>query len=220
MHPTIDSIVIYEDADIIVCHKPAGIPTQTARIAVPDMVSLLKTHLAPSAGPDAYVAVIHRLDQPVEGLLVFAKTPAAARELNRQLTAEGFGKYYRAVVCGIPAPTESTLEDFMIRDGRTNTSRICDKHTPGAKLARLHYRVEEINENAETVTSLVKIQLDTGRHHQIRVQMAHIGCPLAGDRKYGARENTGQLMLCAYRLDFVHPKTRKKMSFELPEDLI
>ena len=200
MHPEIDSLIIYEDAHIIVCHKPAGIPTQTARIGTPDMVSMLKTHLAHSSKGEPYLAVIHRLDQPVEGLLVFAKTPAAARELNRQLTTSGFGKYYRAVVQDVPEPAEGTLEDYMVKDGRTNTSRICDKSTPGAKSARLHYRIEKIFKDSDPAASLIKIKLDTGRHHQIRVQMAHIGCPLAGDRKYGDKKSTEPLGLCAYRL--------------------
>ena len=216
MHPEIDSLIIYEDAHIIVCHKPAGIPVQTARIGTPDMVSMLKTHLAPSSEGEPYLAVIHRLDQPVEGLLVFAKTPAAARELNRQLTTSGFGKYYRAVVQGVPEPAEGTLEDYMVKDGRTHTSRICDKNTPGAKSARLHYRVEKIYRDSDPATSLVKIKLDTGRHHQIRVQMSHTGCPLAGDRKYGDQKSAGPLRLRAYRLEFKHPATQKDMVFELP----
>ena len=216
MRPEINSIIIHEDAHIIVCHKPAGIPVQTARIGTPDMVSMLKTHLAPSSEGEPYLAVIHRLDQPVDGLLVFAKTPAAARELNRQLTASGFGKYYRAVVQGVPEPVEGTLEDYMVKDRRTNTSRICDRNTPGAKRARLHYQVKEIYRDSDPATSLVKIKLDTGRHHQIRVQMAHIGCPLAGDRKYGDQKSTETLGLCAYRLEFKHPATQKDMVFELP----
>lgn len=234
MKPDIDSLILYEDAHIIVCHKPAGIPTQTARISEQDMVSLLKNHL----GAAPYLAVIHRLDQPVEGLLVFAKTPAAAKDLNRQLNTSGFGKYYRAVVCGIPNPPEGTLEDYLVKDGRTNTSRVCGKNTPGAKHARLHYRVEEICRDTEPVTSLVHIRLDTGRHHQIRVQMAHLGCPLAGDRKYGAQEprnadgtavskhtgtqeplkKAGALRLCAYRLEFTHPESGKQMIYELKKD--
>lgn len=234
MQPDIRTFIIYEDPHIIVCHKPAGVPVQSARIGTADMVSLLKNHLASSAkGAGAnkpyYLAVIHRLDQPVEGLLVFAKTPAAAKDLNRQLTSSGFGKYYRAVVNGIPEPPEGTLEDYMVKDGRTNTSRICTKETHGAKLARLHYRTEKICEDSKPVTSLVKIKLDTGRHHQIRVQMAHLGCPLAGDRKYGQisadrpgtgnlirKNNNAPLKLCAYRLEFKHPANGKEMTFELP----
>lgn len=235
MQPDIRTFIIYEDPHIIVCHKPAGVPVQSARIGTADMVSLLKNHLASSAkgagtNKPYYLAVIHRLDQPVEGLLVFAKTPAAAKDLNRQLTSSGFGKYYRAIVVGVPDPSEGTLEDYMVKDGRANLSRICIKETPGAKPARLHYRVEEIDKESQPVTSLVKIKLDTGRHHQIRVQMAHIGCPLVGDRKYGAcdpekadkknvpvhTKSAEPLRLCAYRLEFKHPATRKNMVFELP----
>lgn len=232
MQPEIKTLIVYEDQHIIVCHKPAGISVQSARIGAADLVSLLKNHLA-SSGKDSsaneppYLAVIHRLDQPVEGLLVFAKTPAAAKILNRQLTSSGFGKYYRAVVVGIPDPSEGNLEDYLIKDGRANISRVCTKETPGAKQARLHYRVEKIYNDSRPVTSLVKIKLDTGRHHQIRVQMAQMGCPLVGDRKYGdisdSRSVSGSLVckntslkLCAYRLDFKHPATGKDMTFELP----
>lgn len=229
MKPDINALIIYEDAQIIVCHKPAGVPVQSARISTVDMVSLLKNHLSSvsknsTVNKPPYLAVIHRLDQPVEGLLVFAKTPAAAKNLNHQLTSSGFGKYYRAVVTGVPNPPEATLEDYIVKDGRTNSSRICTKETAGAKLARLHYKVEEIYKNTRPVTSLVKIKLDTGRHHQIRVQMAHLGCPLVGERKYGHQHaktgTTGTpdaavLELRAYRLEFRHPKNGEKMIFEL-----
>ena len=261
MKQDFENNILYEDPQIIVCHKPAGIPVQSSRIGVPDMVSLLKNHLAasqrssassrnpaaghsPAAGRSSsasrnpssgapYLGVIHRLDQPVEGLIVFAKTPAAAKELSKQLTSSGFGKHYRALVMGTPEPPEGTLEDYLVKDARTNTSRVCTKDTPGAKLARLHYHVKEICEDTQPVTSLVEIQLDTGRHHQIRVQMAHLGCPLVGDRKYGGTaapsgqtdtavrqlaahtENTGELRLCAYCLEFRHPESGKKMIFSL-----
>lgn len=218
--------IIYEDRQIIVCHKPAGIPVQTSRVSTPDLVSILKNHLAGarsslpgksvSQGRPPYLAVIHRLDQPVEGLLVFAKTPEAAKDLNRQLTSSGFGKYYRAEVCGIPAPPEADLEDYLVKDGKTNTSRVCTKETPGAKAARLHYRVTGTRNENGAVYSLVEIRLDTGRHHQIRVQMSHLGCPLAGDRKYGGTAAPGPLKLCAYRLEFLHPSDHRPMHFELP----
>ena len=234
MKSEIESLIIYEDPHIIICHKPAGMPVQSARIGAADMVNMLKNHLASLKGAGLnkppYLAVIHRLDQPVEGLLVFAKTPAAAKNLNRQLTASGFGKYYRAVVAGVPDPSEGCLKDYMVKDGRANLSRICTKETHGAKLARLHYRVEKIYKESRPVTALVKIRLDTGRHHQIRVQMAHMGCPIVGDRKYGAcnpektngknipvhTKSAEPLRLCAYRLEFKHPATRKDMMFELP----
>ena len=226
MHQDISELIIYEDPHLIVCRKPAGIPTQTSRIGTRDMVSLLKNHLADPASPQKtagkngqhrqpYLAVIHRLDQPVEGLLVFAKTPAAARELSRQITSSGFGKYYLAAVRGIPVPSEADLEDDLVRDGRTNTSRVCPPNTPGAKHARLHYRTLETQSDAATPYSVVEIHLDTGRHHQIRVQLAHSGHPLAGDGRYRTvKDSFRELGLFACRLEFVHPVDKKKMSFE------
>lgn len=217
--------IIYEDRQIIVCRKPAGIPVQSSRVSTPDMVSILKNHLVQErasksrkpacAGQPPYLAVIHRLDQPVEGLLVFAKTPAAARELNRQLTSSGFGKHYLAVVRGIPSPPEADLMDYLVKDGRSNTSRVCTAETPGARPARLHYRLAETYGEGSGTYSLLEIRLDTGRHHQIRVQMANLGCPLAGDRKYGEKGSSGPLMLCACGLVFRHPGDQREMRFEL-----
>lgn len=181
--------ILYEDKELIVCRKPAGVPTQSSRIGAPDMVSILKNHLRTSGvqKQSPYLAVIHRLDQPVEGLLVFAKTPAAAKQLNRQLQSSGFGKHYRALLSAVPSQSEGDLQNYMIRDGRTNMSRICSADTPGAKSARLHYRILR-QDNGYAVAD---ITLDTGRHHQIRVQMAHLGCPIAGDRKYGPAKQPG-----------------------------
>ena len=223
--------ILYEDQDIIVCVKPHGIATQSRNIGNPDMVSLLKNHIyqsQPKKG-EPYLAVIHRLDQPVTGILVFAKTPAAAKELNRQLQNQGFGKYYRALVEGCPPKKEDTVENYMVKNGKTNTSRICDKNTEGAKIARLHYEIVEkgqgifnlgrgILKNPPSPTE-VDVHLDTGRHHQIRVQLAHLGCPIFGDTKYnpnaGKAGGWQQICLCAYRLEFQHPRTHKTMSFRL-----
>ena len=219
--------IIFEDKDIIVCHKPAGIPTQSSRIGTKDMVSILKNHLIKNhlikntakkaSSREPYIAVIHRLDQPVEGLLVFAKTPAAAKELSRQLTTSGFGKYYRAQALGIFEHNEGTLEDYLVKDGRTNTSRVCEENVPNAKYARLHYKVIHTDTlpSGEPFSQL-EIHLDTGRHHQIRVQFAHAGHPLIGDQKYSTAACTSrQLMLCACRLEFTHPTTGEKMVFHL-----
>lgn len=222
MKPEIKNLILYEDTHIIVCRKPAGTPTQTSRIGAADLVSLLKNHLV-SEQPQlqtpknrknphsTYLAVIHRLDQPVGGILVFAKTPSAAKELNRQLTGGAFGKYYLAVVSPVPAKDSDTLEDYMVKDSRMNLSRVCSADTPGAKQARLHYHIL----NSDGNRALLEIHLDTGRHHQIRVQMAHAGCPLAGDRKYGNKNSTEPLRLCACKLEFTHPATGKRMCFKL-----
>ncbi len=212
--------ILYEDDAVLVCVKPAGVPTQSRRIGTPDMESLLKNHIVQQQAvkKPPYLAVIHRLDQPVEGLLVFAKTPAAARELNNQLTTRGFGKHYRALLEGIPTPSEGTLEHFLRKDARTNSSAVCSRDTPGAKKARLHYHIV----HTEGFRSIADITLDTGRHHQIRVQMSAIGCPIVGDSKYGwsnsadAVSSDGRIELYACRLEFRHPVTNALMRFELP----
>lgn len=213
--------ILHEDTHIIVCHKPARIATQSCKIGEPDMVSILKNHIYKSSSSknEPYLAVIHRLDQPVEGLLVFAKTPFAAKELNKQLQNHGFSKQYLALLCGQPKESALTLEDYILKDGRTNTSCICSPDTPGAKKAILHYEILNRHEDTPTDTTWVKIKLETGRHHQIRVQMAHMGCPLWGDTKYNTfhqeQQNWTQIKLYANKLSFLHPKTKKIMEFEL-----
>lgn len=219
--------ILYEDFHIIVCVKPHGIATQSKKIGSPDMVNLLKKHIFqqnPDKG-EPYLAVIHRLDQPVKGILVFAKTPFAAKELNKQLTSQGFGKYYLATVEGELPAEKGTLENYLVKDSRTNLSRVCDKNTPGAKLARLHYRVLNWGQgesnwgrcNLKKSPSQIEIQLETGRHHQIRVQFSHIGCPLVGDTKYNQailnEKGWQEIALCAYKLEFIHPKSKKVMHF-------
>lgn len=206
--------ILYEDTDIIVCYKPAGIATQTKRMGEQDMESLLKNYLK-----GGYVAVVHRLDQPVEGLLVFAKTPVAAKELNKQLQTDSFGKHYKAVLWGIPKAKAGILEDYLVKDGRTNTSRVASSKEKDAKKARLFYEVPETTTDGDKEISLVKVKLETGRHHQIRVQMSHMGNAIWGDAKYNNQpipdRRYRQIALCAYRLEFVHPKTRKEMVFEI-----
>ena len=225
----IEDYILFEDKDIIVCRKPAGVAVQNARIGAMDLESCLKNYLAVKTGGRSvpYLAVVHRLDQPVEGVLVFGKTPKAAKELSAQISAGKMEKIYLAVTYEQPKTEENTeksscmiLEDYLKKDGKTNTSSVVSANTPGAKVARLSY---EILDSAEDKISgrkkwLLKIHLDTGRHHQIRVQMAHAGLPLAGDRKYGTGNSAGagnvSLALCAASLTFFHPVTGKRMKFE------
>ena len=199
--------ILYEDQHIIVCKKEAGVEVQTARMSQMDMESALKNYLAvKDSGKMPYLAVIHRLDQPVRGVLVFAKTPFAAKELNKQVTNHSIGKYYLAEVEGTIPAEQGTLEDYLLKDGKTNTSRVVTEKTPGAKKAALHYKKRDEH--------TIEIELVTGRHHQIRVQCAHAGMPLKGDGKYNPAANRAdQLGLCAYHLVFKHPKTGKKMEF-------
>lgn len=214
-----DLNIMFEDTHVLVCYKPAGIPTQTSKVGVQDMVSILKNYLykKQKEKKEPYVSVIHRLDQPVEGILVFAKTPFAAKSLNAQMQGAGFGKYYKAVVCGAFAAKRGKLEDYMVKDGRANVSRVCEASEKDAKRAILFYEVEKEAAEQGEARSLVRIKLETGRHHQIRVQMAAADCPIWGDAKYNERQEKGrrQIALCAYRLEFLHPKTREKMIFEI-----
>ena len=126
------------------------------------------------------------------------------------LYTSGFGKHYLALLTGIPSPDEADLTNYLIKDNKTNTSRICTQNTPGSKVARLHYKLIQ----KWSHSSLAEITLDTGRHHQIRVQMAHLGCPIQGDVKYGATV-PGQLQLYAYRLTFRHPVHHQLLEFTL-----
>lgn len=223
MQANIKDSIIYEDGEILVCRKSAGVAVQTKSIRQKDIYSELMNYLS-GKGEKPYIGIIHRLDQPVEGVMVFAKTQAAAASLNRQMQQNGFGKHYLAVVNGTFPSSEGTLEDYLLRDGKSNTSSVVTEKTPGAKRAFLTYEVLGEKDGK----SLVRIVLKTGRHHQIRVQMAHAGYPLVGDKKYGGEEAKSEdtahtsgtqgevpLALCSVRISFLHPKTGRKMEFEI-----
>lgn len=212
--------IIYEDKELLVVRKPAGLATQTARAGQPDVVSELKNYLR-----NPYLGVIHRLDQPVEGLLVFAKSKKAAAALSGQLGSGTLNKQYYAVICGKPVGEQGELVDYLYRDvQKTGLAVIAEEselsRCPGAKKAVLRYRL--LHYVAEADLSLMEIHIDTGRFHQIRAQMSHAGMALAGDAKYGdadARKREEELgirnvALCAYCLDFQHPVKREKMYFQ------
>lgn len=205
--------IIYEDTDVIVCHKPAGIAVQTKRLGQQDMESLMKNYRVRKGEPP-YIGVVHRLDQPVEGVMVFAKNAKAAAALSAQIRGRVAGKHYYAVVCAQTGkiPSAGTLTDFMTWNTGTNVAQIAEK----GKKAVLDYTISVATENR----ALLDITLHTGRHHQIRLQLAHLGCPILGDSKYGKADPGGMpLALCAYRLEFTHPATGKKMDFSIePEN--
>lgn len=209
----IEKNILFEDGSVLLCYKEAGIPVQSARLGTMDMENALKNYLAgKKPGKLPYLGVIHRLDQPVEGLLLFAKTPEAARELGRQLTEGRMGKHYLAVVQGNPAVKKGNLKAYLKKDGKTNTSYVTVKGTPGSKEARLFYQVVEEKEEE----SLLRVELDTGRHHQIRVQLSQEGYPIVGDQKYGERSSgKTALALCSYELCFCHPGTKRKITWRV-----
>lgn len=214
--------IIYEDEAVVVCHKQPGIPVQTPKAGQQDMVSLLRNYYT-SKKENNQIFVVHRLDQPVEGVMVFARTKDAAAKLSRQVQERQMDKQYLAVVQGIWEEKSGVLENYLLRDGRTNTSKVVPKGTAGAKKARLSYEVEQVKKETfsgeekdeKKGRSLVRVWLETGRHHQIRVQMAHAGHPLVGDKKYNPNCPAGYqpIGLCSVKTSFIHPLTGKNMEF-------
>ncbi len=206
----LERMMVYEDDEILVVHKPPFLAVETKNIRQQDLLSLLANRRA-AQGESGGIYLVHRLDQPVEGLIVLAKTREAAAALGKSMTDRGFSKEYYAVVQGV-TPQADTLVHMLRRDGRTNMSEVVPRGTDEGKEARLSYeRLAVKNEK-----SLLHIILDTGRHHQIRVQLAAAGHPLVGDVKYGGQQLSGAgqpLALCSSRLCFTHPKTGAQMEF-------
>lgn len=230
MNPKMKPRILYEDAHILVVYKPAGLATQAAGVGQPDLVSELKKELTSRKTPGGtgqapYLALIHRLDQPVEGLLVFGKDKKAAAQLTKELGSGTLNKQYFAVVCGKPAEEKGILVDFLAKD-RDNRAFITAEGQQDAKKAELKYRIREEISTPEPL-SLADIHIETGRFHQIRCQMANAGMPLLGDLKYGTTD-TAELSrrlgircvaLCAYKLQLRHPVTLQRLSFEIkPEN--
>lgn len=205
-----DIEIIFEDKDILVCRKPAGVATQTKRLGQQDMESLLKNYRAKKGEPP-YIGIVHRLDQPVEGVMVFAKNQKAAANLSKQVQDRVIGKYYYAISSNSPQEPTGILEDYLLSDKKVNVTKVVPKDTMGAKKAKLEYCVIETKEDK----TLFQIKLHTGRQHQIRVQMASIGCALVGDNKYGDVADKTLLALCSYKLEFQHPTKKMSMEFEI-----
>ena len=209
--------ILFEDEQVIVCVKPAGMPSQDDKSSTMDLQNYLRNHAKQKSGsPEIWL--IHRLDRPVGGVMVYAKTPQAAKSLSTQIQTRQMGKRYYAVLTGVLAKKEGELADTLLKDGRTNMSKIVPKGTAGGKEARLKYKVLRTKFENGRQLSLVDIQLITGRHHQIRVQMAGTLAGIYGDCKYNSQMadegNREEIGLFSYYLEFTHPKTRKKMVFE------
>lgn len=227
--------IIFEDDAILVVRKPSGIESQSGKSLSMDMVSLIKNELSfrqRKAGEklqEPYIGIIHRLDRPVSGVMVYAKTPLAAAELSRQVQTHQMGKKYYALLCQMPPQKEGVLTDYLIQDKKNNLSWVATKKEQSrkdAKKAILQYQMVEngsfhgfdfIAKEEWEQLYLADITLITGRHHQIRVQFSHIGCPIWGDTKYNrdwnGKKGMGRIGLCAYQLTFFHPITKQKMTF-------
>ena len=212
--------VLYEDNHIIVVEKPPNIPSQGDKTEDTDMLTIIKEYLKEKYNKpgNVYLGLVHRLDRPVGGVMIFAKTSKAASRLSNQVREKVFKKEYLAIVDGKPEKNKGTLENYLLKNEKTNTSRIVKENTPGSKYAKLEYEVLKYNEEIDL--SLLKILLHTGRHHQIRVQLAGMGHSICGDQKYGTRGRGKQIALWAYQLTIEHPITKEVMTFtDLPETI-
>lgn len=210
--------VIYEDNHIIIVEKTPNIPSQADKTGDMDMLTLVKNYIKEKYNKpgNVYLGLVHRLDRPVGGVMVFAKTSKAASRLSEQVRTKSLKKIYLAVVDGKFDKEKGTLEDYLYKDERNNISKVVNATKKNAKLAKLDYEVLKYNEVKDL--SLVKVNLYTGRHHQIRVQLSNFGHSIFGDQKYGTRGKGKQIALWAYSLTINHPITKEEMTFEdLPE---
>lgn len=201
--------ILYEDNHVLVVEKPINVPTQEDNSKDKDLLTILKEYIKEKYNKpgNVYLGLVHRLDRPVGGVMVFAKTSKAASRLSDQIRLNKFNKVYNAVCLG-NVNNEGRLEDKLLKDTKRNIVKV----DPNGKQSILNYKKLKQKDNL----TLVEIKLETGRPHQIRVQMSHNNNPLYGDQKYNKNSKVGQqLALFAKKLEFYHPTTKELMSFEL-----
>ena len=201
--------ILYEDNHLLVVEKKPNIPVQADESNDEDLLTILKKYLKEKYNKpgNVYLGLVHRLDRPVGGVMVFAKTSKAASRLSEQVRTYKFEKIYYAVLEGKIEPETAVLKDKLLKDSKTNITRV-DKN---GKDAELEYELISCKDNL----SLVKIDLKTGRSHQIRVQFSHHGYPLYGDQKYNKGAKKAQIALYATELSFYHPVTKEKITFKV-----
>ncbi|MDD2627778.1 MAG: RluA family pseudouridine synthase [Clostridia bacterium] len=211
--------IIYEDNHVLVVIKPAKIPSQPDKTKDIDMLSILKEYLKKEYNKpgDVYLGLVHRLDRMTEGLMVFAKTSKAASRLSKNIREGDFKKRYIALVWGKINKSDDIIkmENYLIKDEKNNTSRVIKEKGSKAKLAKLSYKIINYTKINDEDYTYVEIKLETGRHHQIRVQFANIDHPLYGDIKYSKIKRGNKLALYAYSLSFFHPTKDEVMEFDI-----
>ena len=203
--------VLYEDNHLLVVEKPANVPVQADASGDEDLLTACKGYIKEKYRKpgEVYLGLVHRLDRPVGGVMVFARTSKAASRLTEQFSAHQARKRYAAVVEG-SAPAEARLADFLLKNENTNTTAVVKEGTPGAKQARMSYRTLARADGL----SLLDVDLQTGRPHQIRVQLSHAGFPIKGDQRYNPGARVGdQIRLWAYALTIAHPTLKEPMTF-------
>jgi len=220
--------ILYEDNHVLVAVKPAGVLSQADSTGAPDMLTILKKYLCDTYNKpgEAYLGLLHRLDRPVSGVMVFAKTSKCASRISAQIRERKMDKRYRAVVRGVPTKEEDRIRSYILKDEAKNQVEVIqagDGVPPsGAKEGILAYRriaqADREGPDGTKQISLLEIHLLTGRSHQIRAQLADAGLPILGDRKYGPDDRfyRGEICLESFSLSFFHPITGEKMTFRLP----
>ena len=212
--------ILYEDAYLLACVKPYGVLSQGDKGNDEDMITKIKHYLydqeESEQAEEPYVAAIHRLDRPVGGVMVFAKTPEVAAKLSDMQQDGEIAKYYQAVITGELPDFEGEMVDYLLRDGKTNTTKVVKKGEKGAKRAELYYEVLDVMDTDDGTLSYVLIELVTGRHHQIRAQFASRGCGIWGDTKYNpkfakTKRKYKQIGLFSSRMEFTHPITGEEI---------
>jgi len=205
--------IIFEDNQIIVAVKPQNLPVCGDESNDKNLLDMLKEYLVKKYNKpgQAYLGLVHRLDRPTGGVIVFAKTSKSASRLCEQIKTDDFEKTYFAILSGTPRLKQARLVNYLKKDEKNNLVKICPQYEDGSKEAILDYQVLESNEKH----SLVKINLQTGRSHQIRVQMSAIGCPVVNDVKYGDKGQKGNLALWASILKFNHPVSKQRLSYKV-----
>lgn len=205
--------VIYEDNHLLVVEKPVNILSQGDDTNDKDMVNLLKDYIKVKYNKpgNVFIGLVHRLDRPVGGIMVFAKTSKAASRLSEQVRNKSFKKTYRAVLNGNMRKDSDTLKDYLYKNKKTNMVSVVNKNHKDAKDAELSYETIAKNEKF----SMVQVDLKTGRPHQIRVQFSSRKHPLFGDQRYGQDINKkgDQIALWSYKIEITHPTTKEKMEF-------
>ena len=208
--------VLYEDNHIIVINKAAGEIVQGDKTGDESLCDTMKAYIKEKyAKPgNVFIGLPHRLDRPVSGIVVFAKTSKALERLNRMFSEGSVKKIYWALTKGIPQPAEAELESWILRNEKMNKSFSYPKEVKGSKRAVLHYRLAAASQNY----NLIEVELKTGRHHQIRCQLSSIGCPIKGDLKYGAQRSNpdGSISLHARYIEFVHPVSKELIAITAP----
>lgn len=209
-----DLKVLYEDNHIIVVEKPVNIPSQGDKTGDIDMLTIIKEYIKEKYNKpgEVYLGLVHRLDRPTGGVMVFARTSKAASRLSEQVRNKQMHKKYLCIVDGKMENSKGVMRDFLLKNEKTNTSKVVKEGTRNSKEGILEYEV--VKYSNEINMSVVKVDLHTGRHHQIRVQFASRGHSLSGDQKYGTRGRGKGLALWAYSLSFIHPTTKKELNFE------